>query len=75
MKQLILVQGPNGVGKSAVCRCLPRHPVTLAYSEACACLKEAVAREGQTKNWSHIKKAALVQGNRDSLRELAKSRN
>ncbi|MHB0997654.1 MAG: GIY-YIG nuclease family protein [Armatimonadota bacterium] len=50
-----------------------RRPVKLMYSEACADLETALTREKQIKNWSHVKKAALITGNLNHLHELAKS--
>jgi predicted GIY-YIG superfamily endonuclease len=51
-----------------------RRPIELAYSESFPTRAEAVARERQLKRWSHAKKAALVAGDRERLRALAKRR-
>jgi predicted GIY-YIG superfamily endonuclease len=50
-----------------------RRPVTLVYSEQHPTLKSATKRERQIKRWSGQKRHALVTGNLNTLRELAKS--
>jgi putative endonuclease len=49
-----------------------RRPVVLAYSEECADIRVAGARERQIKMWSRQQKLALIRGNFDSLHRLAK---
>ena len=49
-------------------------PVTLAYQERQASEENAVARERQIKRWTHSKKLALINGDRASLKRLAKRR-
>jgi len=51
-----------------------RHPVTLVYHEKFNSLSDAVKRERQVKKWSRAKKAALIAGNRESLKKLSKSK-
>lgn len=46
----------------------------LVYAESHSDLTAAVQRERQIKGWSRAKKAALIQGNRDVLRQLSRSR-
>lgn len=51
-----------------------RRPVELVYSETFPTRASAVAREQQLKRWSHAKKVALIAGDADLLRALAKRR-
>ena len=51
-----------------------RRPVVLAYSEECADIRAAVARERQIKRWTRQKKQALIHGDFDSLSKLARRR-
>lgn len=51
-----------------------RLPAVLMYHECYAALDEAVRRERQLKGWSHIKKAALICGDLERLKESSKSR-
>ena len=48
-----------------------RRPVVLVYNEPHTDETSAVRRELQIKNWSHAKKDALVQGDKDELRRLS----
>ena len=48
-------------------------PAELAYSEEYDSWEEALQRESQVKRWSAKKKQALIDGDLDSLHELAKS--
>lgn len=50
-------------------------PVSLAYSEEHESFSIARQREAQIKRWLRAKKEALVAGDKDKLRALAKSRN
>jgi putative endonuclease len=47
----------------------------LVYSEPCETLAGAVKREPQLKGWTRAKKVALIQGKRDRLKALSKSRD
>jgi putative endonuclease len=47
----------------------------LIYFEQHATKYEAIARERQIKKWSRAKKIALINGNRERLRLLSKSRD
>ncbi len=40
-----------------------RLPVALVWSQACESREQAFANERQIKNWSRVKKAALIAGN------------
>ena len=49
-------------------------PVSLVYKEEFETFVEARCREAQIKRWSRSKKEALVLGDFDKLKELAKLR-
>ncbi|MDB5670741.1 MAG: tRNA/rRNA methyltransferase, partial [Alphaproteobacteria bacterium] len=51
---------------------MKRRPVTLVWSERFAERDEAFSAERRIKNWSRAKKEALIRGDRDAIRELAK---
>ena len=51
-----------------------RLPVTLVYTEEYNFAAEAFEREKQVQNWSRAKRKALINGNRESLPELAKKK-
>ncbi len=50
-----------------------RLPVELGYHEQHATLEAAVQRERQLKGWTRAKKQALITGNAQSLKDLARS--
>ena len=52
----------------------PRRPVTLVWSETFPTRDEAFAAERRIKGWSRAKKEALIAGDWDRLRMLARSR-
>jgi putative endonuclease len=52
-----------------------RLPVILVYFEEFDRIDDAFYREKQIQRWSKSKKRALIEGNHDLLRELAKSKN
>jgi predicted GIY-YIG superfamily endonuclease len=52
-----------------------RRPVTLVWFAETETREEAIARELQFKTWSRAKKAALVRGDWDAVRALARGRN
>ncbi|ODU80980.1 GIY-YIG nuclease family protein [Novosphingobium sp. SCN 63-17] len=52
----------------------PRRPVTLVWSETFPTRVEAFAAERRIKGWSRAKKEALIAGDWDRLRMLARSR-
>jgi len=52
-----------------------RLPVDLVYTEECASITDAVARERQLKRWSAEKKAALVAGDIEHLAQLSRRRH
>jgi putative endonuclease len=49
-----------------------RRPVILVYSEHFERIEEAIASERRLKGWSHAKKQALIDGDMDALRTLAR---
>ena len=49
-------------------------PISLAYSEEYHTYKEAFHREQQVKRWSRAKKNALISGDINELKRLAKRR-
>jgi tRNA/rRNA methyltransferase len=51
-----------------------RRPVRLVFSEEFPTRQEALAAERQLKGWSRAKKEAMIMGNWDRVRLLAKSR-
>lgn len=51
-----------------------RRPVRLAYSEEFPSRDEAFAAEQQTKGWTRKKKEALIRGDFEELRRLARGR-
>jgi putative endonuclease len=51
-----------------------RRPVTLVFSERFDRITEAIAFERQIKGWSRAKKEALIRGDWEALRELARCR-
>lgn len=50
-------------------------PVTLVFVESFERIDEAFAREKQIQGWSRKKKEALIQGDFNRIRELARCRN
>ncbi len=51
-----------------------RRPVALVYSQEFDRITDAVAAERQLKGWSRGKKKALIQGDYERLRVLARNR-
>lgn len=51
-----------------------RRPVTLVFHEEFQRITDAIAAERQIKNWSRAKKEALIRGDFEALRRLAKGR-
>ncbi|MCX6133312.1 MAG: GIY-YIG nuclease family protein [Ignavibacteriales bacterium] len=49
-------------------------PIVLVYSEEFPSYKEAFRHEHQVKHWSRAKKEALIAGQLDQLKRLAKKR-
>ncbi|MFH1873712.1 MAG: GIY-YIG nuclease family protein [Pseudomonadota bacterium] len=49
-----------------------RLPIELVFSDEFATREEALGRERQIKGWSRKKKEALIEGNWDKLKQLAK---
>ena len=52
-----------------------RRPVRLVYHEVYPDEVAAVRRERHLKRWSRAKKLALIEGNKDRLKQLSKRRN
>lgn len=50
-----------------------KHPVRLVYVEEYSRIDEAFYREKQVQGWSHAKKKALIEANKDKLIELSKN--
>jgi predicted GIY-YIG superfamily endonuclease len=51
-----------------------RHPVRMVYSQEFSTREEAFAAERQIKGWSRKKKEALMAGDWEGLRRLARGR-
>jgi putative endonuclease len=51
-----------------------RRPVKLVYSEFFENIMDAVTMERRIKGWSRIKKEALINGDFERIKELAKRR-
>lgn len=51
-----------------------RRPVTLAWAEHFPDITDAIAVERQLKGWSRAKKEALIRGDYDAIKILAKRR-
>jgi len=51
-----------------------RLPVVLVWAEHFLDITDAIAVERQIKGWSRTKKEALIRGDYESLRDLARSR-
>jgi putative endonuclease len=49
-----------------------RNPVKLSHHEICRTEEEAIRREKQIKKWSRAKKLALIKGDIEELKRLAK---
>ncbi len=52
-----------------------RRPVVLAYAQEFETRDEAFVAEQQIKGWSRVKKEALIRGNWEGLRRLARGRS
>ena len=50
-----------------------KHPVKLVYFEKFSRIEEAFQREKQVQGWSHDKKKALIDANKERLIELSKN--
>ena len=51
-----------------------RRPVSLVFHEEFQRITDAIAAERQVKNWSRAKKEALIGGDFEALKRLAKGR-
>jgi putative endonuclease len=52
-----------------------RRPVVLVYHQAFDRITDAIAAERQVKRWTRAKKEALIGGDFDALRKLARGRD
>ena len=52
-----------------------RRPVTLVFQQAFADIVDAIAMERRLKGWSRAKKEALMQGDFEMLKRLARRRS
>jgi predicted GIY-YIG superfamily endonuclease len=52
-----------------------RKPLELVFAENVPSYEDAALREKQLKGWSRAKKKALIEGNWDRVRALAKGRH
>jgi putative endonuclease len=52
-----------------------RRPVVLVYHQAFDRITDAIAAERQVKRWTRAKKEALIRGDFDALRLLARGRD
>jgi len=52
-----------------------RRPVTLVYSDWFDQITDAIAAERQIKGWSRAKKEALIRGDFEALKALAKRKS
>jgi putative endonuclease len=50
-----------------------RRPVTFVFSQEFDSITDAIAAERQLKGWRRAKKEALIRGETEALRELAKA--
>jgi predicted GIY-YIG superfamily endonuclease len=66
-----LSQHQSGKGAKYTSR---RLPVKLVYSEEYERVVDAYAREKQVQNWSRAKREALINGNAETLPQLAKKK-
>jgi predicted GIY-YIG superfamily endonuclease len=51
-----------------------RRPVRMVFSESFYDIDQAIMREKQIKKWSRMKKEALIDGDYEKLKELARKR-
>ena len=65
-----LEEHKEGVNK--LCYTFSRLPFILKYSQTYRFANDAISREKQIKGWSRKKKEALINGNYDELKRLAK---
>lgn len=61
-------------GKNPTAYTYSRRPVKMVYIEYYQIPRYAIAREKQIKGWTHAKKRALINGDMQKLKELAKRR-
>ena len=61
-------------GLIPACYTFKRRPVELVYSEFYTQVHDAITREKQIKGWSRKKKEALINGDFEELKRLARNR-
>jgi len=61
-------------GTVAECYTFSRRPLGLVFVEYYQFVHDAIGREKQIKGWSRKKKEALIMGDIDELKRLAKNR-
>jgi len=63
----------HNLGLSRIAYTFTRRPVSLVYAQAFSNVDDAIAAEKRIKGWSRAKKTALICGDWDAIRELAKT--
>ena len=61
-------------GEDTRCYTFSRRPVILKFQEAYHFVYDAISREKQIKGWTRKKKDALISGDMNALKRLAKNR-
>ena len=67
-----LVEHNEGINKGYT---YSRRPVRLVFCDSFSYVWDAIAAEKQIKKWSRAKKKALIEGDKDLLKELSECRN
>jgi predicted GIY-YIG superfamily endonuclease len=63
----------HNVGVNPLAYTYTRRPVELVYSQEFSHVDDAIAAEKKIKGWSRAKKRALIAGDWDAIRRLARS--
>lgn len=63
----------HNYGIDSNCYTYNRRPIKIVFFEDFIDVSEAITREKQLKGWSRKKKEALINGNFEKLKKLAKS--
>jgi predicted GIY-YIG superfamily endonuclease len=71
--QIDVRKGVHDLGLSPRSYVYKRRPVTLVHAEVFSTPEEAIRFEKQLKGWSRAKKEALIRGDWDEIRRLARS--
>ncbi len=64
--------GQHNFGVDPDCYTFTRRPVELVYSSEFHEVTDAIRWEKQLKKWSRVKKQALIDGNWEEIRRLAR---